>query len=98
MHKLNPISVSSAIEEQGRARLMLRIPQHRQAFAGASSEVFLDICEAYELTWSALGHWARSPAAERADRLEEYRAILAELEFEAAQYAAPGNEKKPGLA
>ncbi|MDU0341992.1 hypothetical protein [Bosea rubneri] len=93
MHKLRPKTATSAIEERGRARLMLQMPQHRQAFAGASSDRFLDICEAYELAWNALSHWSQSPAAEQADRLEEYRAILAELEREAAHYVSAGSER-----
>ena len=72
---------------------MLQMPQHRQAFAGASSDRFLDICEAYELAWNTLSHWSQSPAAEQADRLEEYRAILAELEREAAHYVSAGSER-----
>ncbi|MDU0343899.1 hypothetical protein [Bosea rubneri] len=65
MHKPKPHTVTSAIEEQGRARLMLRMPQHRQAFAGVSSDRFLDLCEAYELACNALGHWSKSTCAEK---------------------------------
>jgi hypothetical protein len=85
----------AAIEEQGRARLMLRMPQHRQALAGVSSDHFLDLCESYELACNALVHWSKSTCAEKAERMEELRAIVAEMELDAAHYAAVGSETRP---
>lgn len=77
---------------------MLRMPLHRQALAGVSSDRFLDLCEAYELACNALVHWSKSTCVEKAERMEELRAIVAEMELDAAHYAASGDKEKPGLA
>ena len=62
---------------------MLRLPVWRAAFEQAYDEIYLDICEAYELAWDGLEFWTRSEAPERAERIMEYEELAASLESEA---------------
>ncbi|MGO4815806.1 hypothetical protein AB4156_40590 [Cupriavidus sp. 2MCAB6] len=71
------------IQKRGLTRLMLRLPGLRAGFEQTSDEIFLDLCEAYELAWIGLDFWTRSEAPERAERIMEYEELAASLESEA---------------
>ena len=75
------------IQERGRARLKMRFPDWRAHFDLAASEVFLDICEAYELTNVVLEHCIRSDAPISSTMITEYREIMASLEADAKRFA-----------
>lgn len=72
----------TALCEQGRARLILRLPDHRYVIAESSDTSFLDLCESYALAWSAIDHWAGSTAAEADKRRGEYNELAEALEEE----------------
>ncbi|SEG29037.1 hypothetical protein [Bosea lathyri] len=76
------------LAECGRARLKLRMPEARAQLERASSESFLDICEAYELAWVGLEHWTKSDASESSEMVAEYRELMASLELDAQFVAA----------
>lgn len=81
------------IQERGRARLMLRLPVWRGRFEIASSQSFLDVCEAYELAWMGLEHWARSDTPTSRAVHNDYREIVASLESDAKLFASCGFEE-----
>ena len=78
------------IQERGRARLKLRFPDYRARFDLAASDVFLDLCEAYELANVVLDHCIRSDAPIRSAMITEYREIIASLEADAKRFATNG--------
>ena len=78
------------IQERGRARLKLRLPEWRARFDLAASEVFLDLCEAYELANVVLDHCIRSDAPISSALITEYREIIASLEADAKLFATNG--------
>ncbi|GAU87044.1 hypothetical protein [Bosea sp. BIWAKO-01] len=88
MPKLAETKAGTPLQERGRARLMLRLPVWRAAFAQTFDYAFLDICEAYELAWNGLEFWINSDAPTRSERIEEYQQLMASLELEAASSAA----------
>jgi hypothetical protein len=59
------------------------MPEARAQLEHASSESFLDVCEAYELAWVGLEHWTRSDASVSNEMVAEYRELLASLELDA---------------
>lgn len=83
----------SRIQERGRARLKLRLPAWRDRFELASSQSFLDVCEAYELAWIGLENWTRSGAPNSPAIVADYRELVASLELDAQLFACPDLEE-----
>jgi hypothetical protein len=83
------------IEERGRARLKLRLPDWRRRFELVSSQSFLDICEAYELAWMGLDHWTRSDEPTSSAIVADYLALVASLELDAKYLAARDGKEQP---
>jgi len=54
----------------------------------ASDPEFLNICEDYEACAEALSYWARSKEPEAAARINEYNALVGELEEEIIRVVA----------
>lgn len=77
-------------QRAGLARLMLRWPEGRAALRAkeASNETLLDLCESYDLACNAAIHWSKSDTPGAAEIADEYRGLIAELEFEARQRAS----------
>lgn len=66
-------------QQRGRCRLMLRIPAWRDELRRASTPMFLELCEAYDLTWQAIEVFAREHALLR---VQEYCELAECLENE----------------
>jgi len=76
-------------QERGRAYLMLRMPTYRAAFqALVADQVFLDICEAYDLAHTGMEYWSGSEQAVRDKMIADYRELLISLESDARNRAA----------
>jgi hypothetical protein len=80
------------IQERGRARLIMRLPSWRARFERASSQSFLDVCEAYEEAWTALEKWSRSERPTSSTMIADYRELVTSLELDAKLYATPSVE------
>lgn len=76
---------------RGRQRLMLRMPEHRGALTVATAENFLDLCEAYDLAWTALDHWSHKP--DQIDHHNEYHDLIAALEGEVVNFVTQQRQK-----
>ena len=69
-------------ERRGLARLMLRHPEHREAFRrrAEADANFRELCEAYEAACGVVEYWARSNDMVAPDRTSEYHALAAAVE------------------
>ncbi len=65
---------------RGAARLMLRMPDRRLTIARmlGASQTFAEMCQSYELAWSAWERFSRSQLPD--PRVAEYRHIIEELD------------------
>lgn len=81
------------IHARGRARLIMRLPSWRARFERASSQSFLDVCEAYEEAWAALEKWSRSERPTSGTMVADYRELVASLELDAKRYATSSVEE-----
>lgn len=76
-------------QKRGLARLLIRWPDRRdQLVRAARSQTMMDICESYELAWSAALHWAKAPGSKAAEIATEYRLLIIEIEQEVLHLTA----------
>lgn len=76
--------MTTTLQHRGRCRLMLRIPAWKAEFRDASDPDFLDVCEAYELTWQGLTIFG---SRQSWDRFDEFCELAVWLENEALTLA-----------
>lgn len=69
-------------QRRGLARLMLRWPHRRADLSERYGQAprFLELFEAYEAASRAADYWANSNLPEGRVRVEEYRALISEIE------------------
>lgn len=83
------------VQSRGRSRLLLRLPAWRAELRDAKASQFLEICEAYELTWDAVAYWSRCDVSAR---VQEYRQLADSLEVDALMVALGRTEAAMGEA
>jgi len=68
-----------------------RFPNHKGAINRIfrENETFRTICEDYQICTRALGRWNQSDSEEAPERIEEYKAMLRDLETELFQFLNP---------